>query len=593
MKKCLVQISLLSLITSIGHSLSSVHSTKFKLDGDTESDTPHHNGGFPIDWDYFLPSNNIGNSVGYFATGILNDNSMTPITTYEGSAKDTKDISAWLWGPDNNYQAKTDIYHIMAYAQPVNNDDELIIYFGADRLGGEPANAAFGFWFIQDPSFGLTGTTSGSFSGTHFPNDLLITANFANPPFIEVYRWEGAGTSGHLTAVGSQSALCDSTKSQLICAIYNQVLSYTSLGFPASNSNPLNNYAPNTFMEGGVNVGAFLSSIDGSIPCFSKFLSMTRSSTSTTSTLKDFAIGDFDMCETTATIQCDESNVVVDQDENGDNIYTFFYSITIDQVGIGNIYDVSIIIPNGFNEGQTQTDNIGVINANTQQTFQFFFTSTLNHVEIPDVIIKYCFFDNCSTQFQRTITAENILCESPTPSPTPSPTRVPSSVPTHVPTPVPTSAPTHVPSSVPTKVPTPVPTSVPTYTPSSNPTASPVTPNIDIEGSCEITINNDYCLEFDYFWEVCNLGDRIISNIEVTSEKDENYLFTMPSLDVGACINSSVIFEPIRNSNNDPILTNYIWQDSIHVVGNMIVGGIKTITLQDSFHFQCPICPSS
>jgi len=51
----------------------------------------------------------------------------------------------------------------------------------------------------------------------------------------------------------------------------------------------------------------------------------------------------------------------------------FFYSITIDQSGIGNIYDVSMIIPNGFNQGQTQTDNIGVINANTQQTFEFFF----------------------------------------------------------------------------------------------------------------------------------------------------------------------------------------------------------------------------
>jgi hypothetical protein len=203
----------------------------------------------------------------------------------------------------------------------------------------------------------------------------------------------------------------------------------------------------------------------------------------------------------------------------------------------------------------------------------FFFTSTSNSVQIPDVIIKYCFFDNCSTQFQRTVTAQNIICESPTPSPTLTPTRVPSSVPTNVPTPAPTSR--------------------PTYAPSSLPTASPVTPKIDIEGSCEITINEDYCLEFEYVWNVCNIGDRIISNVKITSSNDENYLFSISNLNVGVCINSSVIFEPIRNSNNDPILTNYIWQDTIHVVGNMIIGGINTILIQDSFSFQCPICPIS
>jgi len=215
----------------------------------------------------------------------------------------------------------------------------------------------------------------------------------------------------------------------------------------------------------------------------------------------------------------------------------------------------------------------------------FFFTSTSNHVEIPDVIIKYCFFDNCSTQFQRTITAENIICEAPTPSPT----RVPSSAPTNVPTPRPTPRPTPHPTNVPTNEPTPV----PTYAPSSFPTASPVTPKIEIEGSCEIIINEDYCLEFNYFWNVCNIGDRIISNVEITSENDENYLFIIDNVNIGECINSNVTFEPIRNSHNDPILTNYIWHDSIHVVGNMIIGGINTIIIQDSFAFQCPICPSS
>jgi len=275
---------------------SSIHgSTNFRLDGDTESKPLSTSiNGYPTDWDYFV-NNNYVNNVGFFASGILNDNHNS--TTYEGgSSKDVYDISLWKWGPDSNEQAKTNIFHSMAYGQLVNNNNELIIYFGADRLGGEPANAAFGFWFIQDETFNLKGTTSGSFIGTHFSGDLLITANFENPPQIKLYEWIGHGTSGSLQERGSLSSKCDSTKSQTICAIYNEVLSFTSLGYPLSNNNPINQYAINTFMEGGINVGAWLN--NNTLPCYSKILSMTRTSTSETATLKDFTLGSFKTCIT-------------------------------------------------------------------------------------------------------------------------------------------------------------------------------------------------------------------------------------------------------------------------------------------------------
>jgi hypothetical protein len=426
-------LSWLARTSSSLTSYSSIHgSTNFRLDGDTESlPLATSINGYPTDWDYFV-NNNFGNNVGFFATGILNDNNHNS-TTYEGgSSKDVLDLSLWKWGPDSNEQAKTNIFHSMAYGQKVNNNNELIIYFGADRLGGEPSNAAFGFWFIQDETFNLNGVTSGSFTGTHFSGDLLITANFENPPQIKLYEWIGHGTSGSLQQRGSISSKCDSTKSQTICAIYNEVLSFTSLGYPLSNNNPINQYAINTFMEGGINVGAWLSN-NNSLPCYSKILSMTRTSTSEQATLKDFTLGSFKTCVT------------------------------------------------------------------------------------------------------------------------PSPTLIPTSLPTLA------------------------------------PTASPVTPKMEIEAICKVNINNEFCFEFDYNWKVCNFGDRTIYNLTITSEKDD-YLYNIASLNVNECIDEDVIFEPIRQSANDPIFSNYKWSDTINVIGKMIIGGVKTITLEATDSFECTLC---
>jgi len=431
---------------------SSIHGiTNFRLDGDTESaPLATSMNGYPTDWDYFVNTNYV-NNVGFFSSGILNDNNIAS-TTYEGgSSKDVYDISLWKWGPDNNEQAKTNIFHSMAYGQKVNNNAELLIYFGADRLGGEPANAAFGFWFIQDETFNLKGVSSGSFIGTHFSGDLLITANFENPPQIKLYEWIGHGTSGSLQERASLSSKCDSSKSQTICAIYNEILSFTSLGYPLSNNNPINQYAINTFMEGGINVGAWLN--NNTLPCYSKILSMTRTSTSEQATLKDFTLGSFKTCVT------------------------------------------------------------------------------------------------------------------------PSPTLIPTSVPTLAPTFVPISKPTLIPTSVPTFA----------------PTASPITPKMSIEALCKVNINNEFCFEFDYNIKVCNDGDRTIYNLTITSEKDD-YIKKIDSLNVNECIEEDIIFEPIRNSENDPILNDYTWSDTINVIGKMFIAGVNSITLDAKDSFQCSLC---
>jgi len=635
----LLSITLIKIINAFG----SVHSVGFELDGDTESPLPQSS---PKDWNYFLGSYAIYDNM--YASGLIVDPGTN--TTFEQSAKDTKDISTWLWGPDNNAQAKTDIYHIASYAQVLNG--ELFVFYMASRIGGSgiTANSAFGFWFIQDPIFDTNGVTSGNFIGTHFQGDLLITCNFANPPYIEIFQWEGNGVNGHLQSKGSTTAKCNSSTSQTVCAIFNTVSITTTLGFPSNN----NVFPQTTFMEGGINIGAWLSSTNlanGTLPCFSKILAMTRTSTSSTATLKDYGEGEFELCSTNAFIQCDENTVQIQTNQNGQTVFKYFWTLVIDQIGVGNIYDVEIRIPNGYNEDPLTPSNqtISIIGANTQQIFTYYFTSTSNSVTIPNIEIHYCFYPNCESQYERTVVAANIQCRKPTlaptriptslpthvptshPTPAPTfiptslpsdapthhpsraptrvpskvptdapsnaPTRVPSNAPSDAPTKIPSDAPSHAPSDVPSRSPSNVPTSIPTLAPTfapssvptSLPTASPATTTLKMDAQCNVQVNDNFCFDFKFHWKLCNEGDRIMTDLTITTQHS-NYQYNIPSLDVGQCIEQDATFEPIRNSDNDPVNNNFEWQDTLYTLGNMIIGGVETINVTTTSSFTCQLC---
>jgi hypothetical protein len=411
-------------------------------------------------------------------------------------------------------------------------------------------------------------------------------------------------------------------------------------------------------MEGGINIGAWLSSTNfanGNLPCFSKILAMTRTSTSSSATLKDYGEGVFELCSTNAFIQCNQSTVEIQTNQNGQTVFTYFWTLVIDQIGVGNIYDVDIIIPNGYNEDPLTPSNqtILIIGANTQQTFNYYFTSTSSVVNIPNIQIHYCFYSNCEPQYERTVIAENIECRKPTLSPTLVPTSLPSNVPTYqpsrlptfVPTSLPSDAPTHHPSLVPTKIPsntpsdapsnvptrvpskapsnTPsnvptkvpsnapsnapshspsrspsnVPTLIPTLAPShspsnvptSLPTSSPVTTTLTMDANCNVQVSDDFCFDFKFDWKLCNEGDRIMTDLIITTQHS-NYQYIISSLDIGQCIEQDATFEPIRNSDNDPINNNFEWQDTLYTLGNMIIGGVQTINVTTTSSFKCKLC---
>jgi len=556
----LYSIFISALLINNVYSQVFLRQTKFELDGDTES-TKGSDGkkiyqidGFPVDWDYFNDYNKDVTSyptLGFYGTGILVDPGTS--TTFEQSAKDTKDISTWLYGPDNNAQAKTDIYNLASFARVING--QLLLHFMADRVGGSgiTANSAFGYWFVQDPLFGINGVDGsyGTFSGTHFPGDLLITANFANPPYIELFKWQGSGTSGSLVSVSSSNQRCSSTSDQTICAIYNTAPSPTSLSYPYNG----NIYQQTTFMEGGINVNHHLSGITGdNIPCFSKILAMTRTSTSTTATLKDFGLGNFELCHTDAMISCDASTVSIIRQQQSDgtfkDVFKYEWTLTIDQSGVGTIYDVIIQIPNGFNTDTSAITSIDKITGNTPFVETYSFISQSSSIILPDIKIKYCFFDNCEPQYQREVTAKSIPCDKPTPKPTKAPTLVPTSV----------------------------------------PTASPVTTTMTMQSACTVSVSDEFCFNFSYSWTICNEGDRDMINIKVTSRNDPNYIYQLSKLVSGACHSETANYNPIRGSNYDPVDNDFEWTDVLTATAEMIIGGIKTITTGTTSSFNCNLC---
>ncbi|HSH83216.1 MAG TPA: hypothetical protein VLA19_32180, partial [Herpetosiphonaceae bacterium] len=211
-----------------------------------------------------------------------------------GGSKDTNDVSQWKYGgnavPDKNQITN-------AYAAAYSSGGKLYIYFGADRYSND-GDSALGFWLFKSTvSLGA----NGSFNGNHTDGDLFIVSDFSNGGTIgtiSVYRWNG-GANGSLGSTASATgADCrNATGDHLVCARVNgssvtdhrAPWPYT----PKPNIGTPGTFPLLTFFEGGLDVTA----LAGPDACFSSFLAETRSSTSTTAQLKDFALAQLNTCD--------------------------------------------------------------------------------------------------------------------------------------------------------------------------------------------------------------------------------------------------------------------------------------------------------
>jgi hypothetical protein len=251
--------------------------TVFELDGNIL------NNGALDDWQAV---NCQGGGSSIVNTGVLADPTGTSIFTTGGS-KDDQEITSWRH-KDGSVPPKDEIAD--AYAAKYVSNGETIIVAGAERI--ETSGSAFiGVWLFKN-EIGLN--ANGTFSGLHAVGDVLFLSEFTNGGVAaqsKVFEWVASGGSNgtHLldiTATGAAGSAFSISNPAAIPA--PPCWPYTPNGGVLGGNIPAN-----AFFEGGVNLDAF-PALAGQ--CFSSFLVETRSSFSTTATLKDFVLGSFNTC---------------------------------------------------------------------------------------------------------------------------------------------------------------------------------------------------------------------------------------------------------------------------------------------------------
>jgi hypothetical protein len=171
----LVGLALAVLVILVPGSGAVSTGTPFELDGNVTTD--HATPGLPDDWDRVFA--NTGGS--WFSRVFIGGNVEAPANdgTYftGGGSKDNNDINQWQWTPTPNPAApdKDEITDAMGAGYIDSSDGHTIMYFGADRYAVN-GDSNIGFWFVQDPTFGLN--TNGTFSGVHQNGDLFVLSAF-------------------------------------------------------------------------------------------------------------------------------------------------------------------------------------------------------------------------------------------------------------------------------------------------------------------------------------------------------------------------------------------------------------------------------
>jgi len=252
-------------------------------------------------------------------TGILADSALPGNQFQGGGSKDDLDITQWLWKAGEPLD-KDDITNAYAAAYTnttdtgSNNVGDLIVYFGLDRFS-VAGSAQVGFWFLQDPTFGLSDTASGGgfkFNGQHQDNDVLVQSNFTNGGVISnitVFKW----LSGGLVQI-AQAGDCVSTPplapDDQACATANQAASASPWPYtPKANEGSPGTFPISAFFEGGLNITRLVPDAT----CFSGFMAETRSSTPFDSRLKDFTLGTFESCEAEIKTTPSSASIVLGQ----------------------------------------------------------------------------------------------------------------------------------------------------------------------------------------------------------------------------------------------------------------------------------------
>jgi len=277
----------------------------FELDGNATDA-----GGTPGD-DWNTPPKPGGSATAF--TGIVSDKNGTDNIFTGGGSKTPNMIGEWKWKSSPPPPDKDNITH--AYAANYIVGGEQIIYFGAD-LFDTNGDAELAFWVFQNEvATQPDGATSGDFAGSHIDEDPYIAVKFSQGGTvanIAVYEWWSACNKNDRTpsvpfscaadniriVIPLGPATCGTGGDKDACAITN--LAYTPAPWSYTSKDGDTDFPPTAFFEGGINIKKVL----GENKCFSAFAVTTGASTSFTSTAKDFALDDFNVCSADVTKTC-------------------------------------------------------------------------------------------------------------------------------------------------------------------------------------------------------------------------------------------------------------------------------------------------
>ena len=268
-------------------------------DCSTTSDTSANGGATAVDW-------------------VAEPNTNATIFTGGGS-KDPQDVNNWAWKDGaGGLPDKDNLLHSFAarYTATVAGSAHDILYFGSDRLDNS-GDAQQGFWFFQNSiALGSNSVGGGTgFSGVHKTGDVLVVTDFSNggtTSTITVYSWDPtckkttgstAGTCGdanlRIKGTSTNANCATAAANDAFCGIVNSGTITMPWSFTDKSGTPGNGALNGEFFEGGVD----LTNLGLGGLCFASVASETRSSTSTTATLKDFILGSFGHCGSTLTTQ--------------------------------------------------------------------------------------------------------------------------------------------------------------------------------------------------------------------------------------------------------------------------------------------------
>src|SRR6266511_557317 len=319
-----VVLGIAALMLVIPSSSLGVHDTgAFELDGNAVSANALPPVGPADDWDRVCHQKTGGdcsttfNANGATAIEWASDGTLNATIFTGGGSKDPQDISDWAWKDDSGgLPDKDNLLHSFAARYSLTPSAACpsagaptcdVIYFGSDRYDNS-GDAQQGFWFFQNP-VGLGSNVVGGgtgFTGTHTTGDLLIISDFSNgggTSTITVYKWDPVCTAANnpdpscadsnlRTLASSATANCATAGvGDAFCGIVNPT-DGTFAPWPFTDKSGFNTYLQGEFFEGGINL-SLLGLDNGGVASVG---SESRSSTSTTSTLKDFVLGNFGHC---------------------------------------------------------------------------------------------------------------------------------------------------------------------------------------------------------------------------------------------------------------------------------------------------------